>query len=212
MSDGAILALFDFDKTLISRDSFRLFAELGARSWFERWLLFVYAVSAKLGWIDNRRYKTLVLGRIWRWRSASERDELIDAHKAAMRALSIDSAWMRLHAHLEGGDRVAVLSASPEFYLVPYIASISPEIGVHGSMVRETPEALQVENLFREHKAARAGELIERYGPSRVIVYTDHRDDIELMRLADHVVLVRPQATTRQLLREEGIEFEVLAT
>jgi hypothetical protein len=31
------------------------------------------------------------------------------------------------------------------------------------------------------------------------------------MRLGDHVVLVRPQATTEQLVRQEGIEFEVLA-
>ncbi|MBW1886215.1 MAG: haloacid dehalogenase-like hydrolase [Deltaproteobacteria bacterium] len=211
MSEGSVLALFDFDKTLISRDSFRLLAEMGARSAFERWLLFVYAASAKLGWIDNRRYKTLVLYRIWRGRPAGEREELIDAHGSAMRALSIDAAWMRLRAHLENGDRVAVLSASPEFYLVPYIASISPEVAVHGSMVLETPEALRVENLYRERKAARAAELIERYEPSRVIVYTDHRDDIALMRLADHVVLVRPQAATRQLVREAGIEFEVLA-
>jgi phosphoserine phosphatase len=212
MSDGLVLALFDFDKTLVARDSFRLFAEMGACSLFERWLLFAYAASAKLGWLDNQRYKTLVLDRIWRGRSTGEREELIGAHQVAMRALSIDAAWMRLRAHLDSGDRVAVLSASPEFYLVPYIASISPEIGAYGSMVLETPEALQVENLFRECKAARAAELIERYRPSRVVVYTDHRDDIELMRLGDRVVLVRPEATTQQLVRDEGIEFEVLVT
>lgn len=211
MSERSTLALFDFDKTLVSRDSFRLLAEIGARSGFERWLLFGYAVITKLGWIDNRRYKILVLDRIWRGRPNPEREALIDAHKLALRALSIDSAWRRLRAHLESGDRVAVLSASPEFYLEPYLTSISTEIEVHGSKLRESPEALEIENLFRERKAARANELIERYEPSRVIVYSDHRDDIELMRLADHVVLVRPQSATENFVRNEGIEFEVLA-
>jgi phosphoserine phosphatase len=212
MSEGAVLALFDFDKTLVSRDSFRLFAEIGARSAFERWLLFAYAVATKLGWIDNRRYKILVLDRIWRARPTREREKLIDALHEAMRALSIDSAWRRLRAHLESGDRVAVLSASPEFYLAPFIASVSTDITVHGSTISETPEAIEVENLFRDRKATRGRELIDRYEPARVIVYTDHRDDIALMRLGDHVVLVRPQATTQQRVREEGIEFEVLVT
>ena len=72
MSESSVLALFDFDKTLISRDSFRLLAEIGARSFFERWLLFLYAGITKLGWIDNRRYKGLVLDRIWRGRSLGE--------------------------------------------------------------------------------------------------------------------------------------------
>jgi phosphoserine phosphatase len=211
MSESSVLALFDFDKTLISRDSFRLLAEVGARSFFERWLLFLYAGITKLGWIDNRRYKGLVLDRIWRGRTTSEREVLLETHRSAMRALSIDPAWRRLRAHLDSGDRVAVLSASPEFYLVPYLSAIFPEIEVCGSTVLETPDSLEIENLFRERKATRAQELIEHHKPSRVIVYTDHRDDIELMRLGDHVVLVRPQATTEQLVREEGIEFEVLA-
>ncbi|MCP5040249.1 MAG: hypothetical protein GY944_04415 [bacterium] len=211
MSDGPALALFDFDKTLVSHDSFRLLAELGAHSSFERRLVFLYAAICKLGWIDNTRYKTLVLERIWRGRSQHERKTLIDVHATAMRGYEIAAAWTRLRNHLAGGDRVAVLSASPAFYLAPYLEQVDPAIEVHGSDIREEGERIEVDNLYREHKAARAREVIARHAPARTFVYTDHRDDLEMMRLADHVVLVRPTDTTRQLVGDEGMSFEVLS-
>ena len=61
MSEGSVLALFDFDKTLVSRDSFRLLGDLGARSALERGKLFGDAVVAKLGGMTNERYKERVL-------------------------------------------------------------------------------------------------------------------------------------------------------
>lgn len=211
MSGEIVLALFDFDKTLVSRDSFRLFGELAARSRCEHAVLFLIAGITKLGWIDNTRYKERVLDRVWRRRPAHERSELLERHARAMSRLGIEPAWARLHAHLERGDHVAVLSASPDFYLAPYLERISPAIEVHGSTVEEKESGVRISNLYRQAKANRAAQIVATIAPARTIVYTDHRDDIEMMRLADRVVLVRPQDTTRQQVHEAGIEFEVLA-
>lgn len=211
MSQGSVLALFDFDKTLVSRDSFRLFGELGARSLFERAGLFGLAVASKLGHLSNRRYKERVLERVWVRRSESQRAGLLEAHAIEMEALAIEASWRRLHAHLEAGDHVAVLSASPSFYLEPFLGRVSPAIEVHGSAVEIDGGKARVTNLYREAKAERGREVADRHPGARKIVYTDHRDDIPLMRLADHVVLVRPEDTTKLRVEEAGIAFEVLA-
>ena len=212
MSDGTDLAIFDFDKTLIRKDSFRLFGDLGARSAFEKWLLFGYAATCRLGGIDNRRYKELVLGRVWLSRSPDERETLRGELSEAMRSLAIEPAMDRLREHLGKGHRVAIFSASPEWYLVPYVNSISRKIAVFGSGLEERPdETVKVTNLFRERKAEKAREFVAQYSPGRVWVYTDHRDDLELMRLGDRVVLVWPKASTVEAVRNAGIEFEVIA-
>jgi len=210
MTQSRVLALFDFDKTLVARDSFRMLGELGARSSLERALLFAYAGVTKLGWIDNTRYKELVLTRIWCGRTEAERAQLLDALSESIRASSIEATWARLREHLDRGDRVAILSASPEFYLGPYMASISGDIQVLASSVEETGAGVVVDNLFRDRKATRAKGLIEEHIPSRVVVYTDHRDDLPMMKLAQHIVLVRPFEDTIESVRETGIPFEVL--
>ncbi|MFT5440978.1 MAG: phosphoserine phosphatase [Myxococcota bacterium] len=210
MTPASQLALFDFDKTLVSRDSFRLFGNLGAQSAVRRATLLAYAVLAKLGTFDNRRYKELVLDAVWCGRDQEEQQLLLDTLNSAMGDLAIDSAWERLHQHLGQQDGVAVLSASPEFYLAPYLASVSSEIEVHGSQVVVGEDGVHVDNLYRERKAARARQVIERRRPERVVVYTDHRDDIALMSLADEVVLVRPTGATLSAVRNAGISFETL--
>lgn len=211
MSDGRRLALFDFDKTLVSSDSFRLFADMGAGSAIRRGLVFAFAAVCKLGWIDNRRYKELVLDRVWKTRPPEERSALLRDHAEAMRAIEITSVWSRLRAHLDAGDHVAVLSASPEFYLVPYLDAVSTAIEVHGSKVEDVASGTRVDNLFRDQKAARAKEIVERANPSHTVVYTDHIDDVGLMKLADEVHLVRPSERMQEQVREAGIVFEVLA-
>jgi HAD superfamily phosphoserine phosphatase-like hydrolase len=212
MSIDDEIAIFDFDKTLIGQDSFRLFGSLAARSGAERLLLFLYAVACRLGWISNERYKELVLGRVWQPRSADQRDVVRDELAAAMRAIAIESAMARLRQHLAEGHRVAIFSASPLWYLEPFVHSISPDISVFGSDIEERDGAVHVDNLFRERKAEKAREFVAQHAASRVSVYTDHKDDLELMRLGDRVTLVRPSQATLDEVRRAGIEFEVIAS
>jgi HAD superfamily phosphoserine phosphatase-like hydrolase len=213
MTEGTQLAIFDFDKTLVSRDSFRLFGELGARSGLEKLLLFGFAVMCRFGAIDNCRYKELVLGRVWLGRSPDEREALRDKLSAAMTSLTIEPAMAKLRKHLSEGHEVAIFSASPEWYLRPFVHAISAEIEVFGSLIEERPEGgVRVENLFRERKAEKARKFVERRTPSKTWVYTDHRDDLELMRLGDRITLVRPKQSTIDAVRAAGIEFEVIAS
>lgn len=212
MTDPRTLAIFDFDKTLVARDSFRLFGGLGASGPLERARLFGYAALARVGVISNTRYKVLVLRRVWLRRQAAARTVLLARVQAALEGLVIASTDTALRAHLQRGDRVAVLTASPEFYIAPFLADISPAIELHGSQVEERDGKIRVDNLYGKRKAAVAGTLISEMEPGLVHVYTDHEHDIALMRLAGRVSLVRPRAATITAVEKAGIEFDVLAT
>lgn len=212
MTDPRTLAIFDFDKTLVARDSFRLFGGLGASGPVERALLFGYAALARIGVISNTRYKVLVLQRVWLRRQAAARAILLTRVQEALQGLVVESTVTALRAHLDRGDRVAVLTASPEFYIAPFLADISPAIELHGSQVQERGGKTRVENLYGKRKAAVAGTLITEMQPGLVHVYTDHEHDIALMRLAGRVSLIRPKAATIAAVEKAGIEFDVLAT
>ncbi len=212
MTDPRTLAIFDFDKTLVARDSFRLFGGLGASGPAERALLFGYAALARIGVISNTQYKVLVLRRVWLRRRAPARAVLLTRVQEALQGLVVETTATALRAHLQRGDRVAVLTASPEFYIGPFLADISPAIELHGSQVEERDGKIRVENLYGKRKAAVAGILISEIQPGLVHVYTDHEHDIALMRLAGRVSLVRPKAATIAAVEKAGIEFDVLAT
>ena len=212
MTDPRTLAIFDFDKTLVARDSFRLFGGLGASGPVERALLLGYAALARIGVISNTRYKVLVLQRVWLRRRAAARAVLLTRVQEALQGLVVESTTTALRAHLDRGDRVAVLTASPEFYIASFLADISPAIELHGSQVQERDGKIRLENLYGKRKAAVAGTLITEMQPGLVHVYTDHEHDIALMRLAGRVSLIRPKAATIAAVEKAGIEFDVLAT
>jgi phosphatidylglycerophosphatase C len=210
MTDRRNVAIFDFDKTIVAGDSFRFFGRSWAAGAAERAMLFGYAVAAKLGLITNKRYKELVLQRVWQSLDADERAAKIIAFTSALKELLITAVVMELRAHLDRGDRVIVLSASPEVYLVPLTAEISPDIEAHGSDIREAGGLLEVDNLYGDRKADLARNLIEGTTPNSIHVYTDHKHDLELMKLADRVSLVRPKRATMAAVERAGVHFEVL--
>ena len=212
MTDRQTLAIFDFDKTMVARDSFRLFSDLCASGSTERALLLGYAALAKVGVISNTRYKAIVVQRVWQRRDAADRAaKLLELHNE-LAAMIVEPTIAALHDHLERGDRVVVLSASPEFYLAPFLQEVLPGVELRASEIEERNGKIQVENLHGKRKAALAGDLITEMQPGLVHVYTDHEHDLALMRLADRVSLVRPKPATIAAVEQAGIEFEVLAT
>jgi phosphatidylglycerophosphatase C len=210
MTDTRSIAIFDFDKTLVSKDSFRLFGTVWAAGPTERVLLLGYAVLARLGLVTNKRYKELVLERVWQPRDADERAAKTAETTDGLGRLLVTAVVAELRAHLEAGDRVIVLSASPVIYLGPLLAEISPDIEVHGSDIWEAGGRLEVGNLFGDRKAELARNLIAGTTPGSIHVYTDHKHDLELMKLADHVTLVRPKPATVAAVERAGLDFEVL--
>ena len=204
------LALFDFDKTLVARDSFRILGSAGSNGSLQRLGMLGYAVMAKVGIITNTRYKELVLERVWLSRDSASRSELVGEVDELLRDIVVAPVLAALRTHVERGDGVAVLTASPEFYVSPFVHDISPDIRVRGTVVEEGRDGLKIENLFAEAKAVAVAQLISAAGAPTVHVYTDHENDLAVMKLADAITLVEPSRATIAAVNRAGLEFEVL--
>jgi phosphoserine phosphatase len=204
------LAIFDYDKTLVAGDSFRLFAARAAADRADRVRFLAHAVLAKLRLISNGRYKELVLDRTWRRLDPGARAALVSGFVDELRGMLVDPVVERLHAHLGAGDAVAVLSASPAFYLEAAVRSIAADVAARGSTVHEEGGRIHVDNLYGERKADAARELIAGADGATVHVYTDNRSDLPLMALADRLTLVRPSSSTVAAAERAGLDFEVL--
>lgn len=127
----AALALFDFDGTITTGDSFLAMLRsekgdwnvlLGALTWTP-WL-----AGYALGFVSRTSIKTRVL----RWAfdgMTREEIEAVSERFAADRlpALLRADAMKRLEAHRDRGDRVVVVSASPEEWVGPWCRAVGIE-------------------------------------------------------------------------------------
>lgn len=207
-----VLAIFDFDKTLILTDSFRIFSLHAASTFRQRLLMLLLAALCKLRFIDNEAYKAIILRRVWSGRPTHQQRDILAKFLERIRLLENGPVVRRLRRHLESNDRVAVFSASPEFYLRPFVAMWSGKIEVIATSVRQEGIDLVVENMYASAKASAAASLIGQCKPGRICVYTDHASDLPLIRLAHEVYLVRPSGRLLRAVRRLRIPFEVIDT
>jgi phosphoserine phosphatase len=206
MRPGSDLVLFDFDKTLVARDSFLVFSQVAASTWPRRAYALLLAALCKGGVLSNAAYKARVLRRFWHLRSPAEQAAILAQLHRRLGSLACDGPVARLKAHLRRHHRVVVLSASPAFYVRPFVQAWSDQIEVLASQF----DAAKEENLYGKRKAEVARHLIEAHQPEVVWVYTDHLSDLPLIEMAHRVGLVRPSPGLVRALRARRIEFEVV--
>jgi HAD superfamily phosphoserine phosphatase-like hydrolase len=210
MRSGNAVVIFDFDKTLTTRDSFRLFSLEAAATFRVKAQVIILALFCKLGLLDNAAYKTHVLKQVWIEKNREQRREFLKHFLLVLHRIENDSVVSLLKQHLENNDKVVVMSASPEFYLRPFVQSWSDDIEVFGTKVYDADGRVEVNNLFGESKAGLTKTLIQQHNPESLLVYTDHISDLSLMRLATKVRLVSPSPQCIRVLRSLDIKFETI--
>ena len=211
MKKENILSIFDFDKTLIRRDSFRFFSLLASESLWSKTLVLLLALGSKAGLLSNEKYKKSVIQSVWLKKDEKERDRLLQKLFFELRGLENTEIVYALKTHIEQGDRVVVLSASPSFYLKPYVQFWSEDIKVFGSELQIVNGKIKFDNLYGLRKELCARSIIEQEKPSEVWIYTDHISDLPIIKLADHVRLVRPSAKLCDKLRQLTIKYEIVS-
>ena len=204
------IAIFDFDNTLIVDDSFRLFSLMAADGAVRKIMAFVLAVFCKFGFLDNRAYKERVLKLVWSDKHESEKAAFLEIFLRRLHQLENTHVVALLNQHIKEANIVAIISASPELYLEPFVKSWSTSIITFGSKLKVLNGQILVDNLYGNSKAEIANTLINRYQPSSILVYTDHISDLSLIKLATHVSLVSPSNSCMRKLRGQGIKFEIV--
>ncbi|NLE37926.1 MAG: haloacid dehalogenase-like hydrolase [Pirellulaceae bacterium] len=206
-----MIAIFDFDKTIVQVDSFRLFARMAAGSMPRRLWFFWLAVLCKLGLVSNTSYKEAILVARWFSQTTTARSALLESFFDQLRAEVHPTVVSRLQDHARAGDTIHVLSASPDFYLEPFVRSLCPEARVIGSQTTSGEDGVRLVNLQGDEKARVARDLIAEGANRPVIVYTDHPIDLPLLRLADRAVLIRPSRRLLNTVKRLGIAHEVIS-
>lgn len=114
----------------------------------------------------------------------------------------------KIHNQIASGDVVLLTTAAPEEYVKPLVSSI-PEINHYLS----TPHALSAEwfDHIRDKKLENTNSYLLRKGYSdfNSCLYTDHEDDLPLLKTCDSAVLFEPLAHDIEQLKSQFPNVEI---
>lgn len=184
------LALFDFDGTISSRDSFLLFLWHADKvKVVKTCLSFIpQIILYKLGRYSNQKLKETFLQALFAGISLDELQTASEHYCNDILPKIIRSGfWQRLAWHRQRGDEVVVVSASPEFMLEPWCRA--QRIGLIGTEV-ETDKSgrltgkLAGKNCMGHEKVRRLKTCfdIEKY--DQLFAYGDTKSDLPMLELA----------------------------
>lgn len=194
------LVFFDFDKTLMQKDTFFLLSQRAAKSVSLRCYTFFLAVLHKLSVISNSTYKELVLKKLWFSKSKEEQERITKSLIAEIRNYKIQASLSKLEEYLRDADtRVYVLTASLRETVEEIVKDWGYAVEVRGAEYELHDGHLKYHNCYGEQKKKIARKIIEEQNPSSVIAYTDSRSDLPLLSLADSCFLINP---TQELVKE----------
>lgn len=204
------IAIFDFDKTLIRTDSFRLFSYIASETLYKKIFVFLLSLLCKVKIVNNKKYKELILRMLWQNKSESRKEKIIQKLYSRLSQCENEKVINLLESHLKRYHKVIVLSASPIFYLKSYIERWSEKIEVYGTKVHVHNNKLRVTNLHGNNKFICAKSIISKDKLDHIWVYTDHLSDLPIIKLANHVRLVNPSTKLKNKLAQLEINYEVI--
>lgn len=186
------LALFDFDGTITTKDSFIEFIKYyssTSRILIGIIYLFPKMVLFKLGFIPNWRAKEYVL--TWFFKGESVGDVDLKSKKFCEEVivkLVKKDAILKLKQHKANGDRVVLVSASAEQWLKHWTESMNIEL-ISTKMEIENGQftgRLDGQNCYGINKVTKIKSLIDITEYKEIYAYGDSRGDKEMLELANH--------------------------
>ena len=216
--DWGAVALFDLDGTITRRDTYLAYLLGFLARHPERWpraARLPFAVLWHLvGWRSNTWLKTTflrsVLGGVPRDRLQSWTDSFLDT------VLSVglrSGAFQAIARHRAAGHKLVLVTASLEFYAEPLgrrlgfdavlctRAAYDAEGRVTGALDGDNCYGLDKLRRVQHYLAAEAAGL-------PVICYSDHHEDLPLLRFATKAVAVNPTRKMRQFAMKFDIAIE----
>ena len=185
------LAVFDFDGTLTRKDS--LFAFLRFYSGYSKYLLKLVMllpvfIGYAIGFIPNWKAKQQVLISFLGGDSAVEFQAQCDNFaKEIIPRLIRPTANNCIMQHLKQGDRVIVISASPENWILPWAQRYGFE--VIGTKLETVDNKLTGKffgkNCYGPEKVNRLKQYLDLEDYVTIFAYGDSKGDLELLSISD---------------------------
>jgi phosphatidylglycerophosphatase C len=207
------LVVFDLDGTVTRRDT--LFPYVAGYLSRERWrwpaLLQVVPMAAlfAVGKADHGRVKASLIKAAL---GGCTRAQIVDWTDKFVRELLQDGlftdARRTISTHLEGGDRLVLMSASTDLY----VPAIARSLGFHEVIctgVQWNGDRLKGDlttpNRRGPEKARCLKELQQRYPQHTIVAYGNAKSDLEHLQLAQHGFLVNGSSSARQMATRLGV-------
>ena len=201
------LAVFDFDGTVIDGNSFHMWAWfLFIRNMATRNLADGLAIAISTGMrlarlISHRQWKKLILQK-----SISATPGDIESFTIRLWARVRPQAIDAIIRHKAERLQVVVITAAPLIYL----SGIADRLGIDAVIATSIPSSAPFVEMRGDAKPL---ALFARYGDDAeiAIAYTDHTDDLPLLRRAKRKILVCPtRAEHAAMARSNVVVDEIL--
>ncbi len=193
MAKKLVVAVFDFDDTLITRDTLLDFLRYvtPTPSFLLRMLRALpMLVRFAAGRIDRSQAKERLLGLFLAGMREERFRELCASYATRLDALANPEGLARLVWHQERGDQVLIISASIEDWILPWAKQHGVSTVLATRLQREHDTLtgrLEGRNCFGQEKVRR---LLQEY-PDRdtyeLYAYGDGKSDADIFKEADHV-------------------------
>lgn len=192
--DQQRLVLFDFDGTLTRHDSlFSFLRFLKGNFYFAIKIVLSLPslIGFKIGLIDNSRAKEKLLINFLKGMSEIEFSAICTKFCQDVIPYLLDKKIVKkFHQHISNGDRVIIVSASLEDWILPWAQQWNVEVlatksaSVHGVLTGK----FEGNNCNYEEKVARIKAHLDISKYNTIWAYGDSSGDEEMLRLATCVV------------------------
>jgi len=184
------IAFFDFDGTIIRKDSMFLFLRHIHRpeSYYFRMLkLLPTLVLNKIGVLSTDRTKSYFLQSFLKGISLGEFEKLCTEFTTTISGIVDPWHMEKIQWHQQQGDRVIIVTASAEDWVRPWAENYNIE--VIGTRIHKTKEtvvgSIDGRNCKGEEKVKRIEEQIQLTDYGTIYAYGDSKADIPMLGLAN---------------------------
>jgi phosphatidylglycerophosphatase C len=186
------IAVFDFDGTITHKDTLLVFIKFskGICSLIFGIMLFSpLIVAMKLRLYPNWKVKQKLFSFFFKGESLEKFNDFGNKFNSEIYKILRPKALETLKLHKKKGDRIIIVSASIENWIIPWAEKVGTDI-VIGTKIETNKDGLLTgnflsKNCYGQEKVNRLLEMFPNRNDYELIVYGDSRGDKELIELSD---------------------------
>lgn len=185
------LALFDFDGTISFNDSFASFLKYSINKkklYLGAFYLAPFIIAYKLKILSNQKAKEKVLNYFYNGMAKNDFNALCESFSnEILPKLCKQSAIKCLQNHKQNGDKIVIVSASLENYLLPWCQKygydlLATKLEIKNGLITGYIDGL---NCYGEEKVRLIKQNYDLSEFSRIYAYGDSKGDLPMLALAN---------------------------
>ncbi len=186
------IAAFDFDGTIINRDSMWGFMKKTHHPFsiiINLILAFPFLLLYKLKLLSNGKAKQLLFSRFYRNWPVDKFNTICMSFQSFVKQSIRPEVYQYLRDHLNAGHKVIIVSASAENWIIPWakeegvdaVLATQLEVNTEGKLTGQFSSP----NCYGKEKVKRILEKYPERDCYKLIAYGDSKGDFEMLQMAD---------------------------